>query len=90
MSRADSIYQQVRSHLAYLNLAAAAEALPAELDHARDAKTTHTEFPSGSSRLRSMPPRLAATRAGCGSRTFPPPGGLRTSTSKRNHRSTRP
>src|SRR2546426_25578 len=33
MSR-DSIYQQLRTHLAYLNLAAAAEALPAALDHA--------------------------------------------------------
>jgi DNA replication protein DnaC len=44
MSRADSLYQQVRSHLAYLKLTAAAEALPGELDHARDTKATHTEF----------------------------------------------
>ena len=33
MSR-DTLYQQVRGHLAYLKLNAAAEALPAELDTA--------------------------------------------------------
>jgi DNA replication protein DnaC len=43
MSR-DSIYQQLRSHLAYLKLVDAAEALPAALDHARDSKQNHTEF----------------------------------------------
>jgi DNA replication protein DnaC len=43
MSR-DSIYQQLRSHLAYLKLADAAEALPAALDRARDSKQNHTEF----------------------------------------------
>jgi DNA replication protein DnaC len=40
----DSIYQTLRSHLAYLRLAAAAEALPGELDHALKAKLTHTAF----------------------------------------------
>ena len=40
----DSIYQQLRSHLAYLRLAAAAEALPGELDHALKTKLTHTAF----------------------------------------------
>jgi len=44
MSRDDSIYQQLRSHLTYLNLAAAAEALPTQLDRARANKTGHTEF----------------------------------------------
>jgi DNA replication protein DnaC len=44
MSREDSIYQQLRSHLAYLKLADAAEALPAALDHAAKAKQNHTEF----------------------------------------------
>jgi DNA replication protein DnaC len=44
MSRTDSIYQHVRSHLAYLKLGAAAEALPGELDHAAKQKLTHTEF----------------------------------------------
>ncbi|MGH9271784.1 MAG: IS21-like element helper ATPase IstB [Ilumatobacteraceae bacterium] len=43
MSR-DTLYQQVRSHLAYLKLAAAAEALPAQLDTALKTKATHTEF----------------------------------------------
>jgi DNA replication protein DnaC len=43
MSR-DTLYQQVRSHLAYLKLAAAAEALPGELDQAMKQKATHTEF----------------------------------------------
>ncbi len=43
MSR-DSLYQQLRSHLAYLKLTAAAEALPGELDTAMKTKATHTEF----------------------------------------------
>ena len=43
MSR-DSVYQQLRSHLAYLKLSAAAEALPEALEQARDTKTGHTEF----------------------------------------------
>jgi DNA replication protein DnaC len=40
----DSIYQTLRSHLAYLRLAAAAEALPGELDHAKSNKLGHTAF----------------------------------------------
>jgi DNA replication protein DnaC len=44
MSHTDSIYQQLRSHLGYLKLAAAAEALPGQLEAARNAKTGHTEF----------------------------------------------
>ena len=44
MTATDSLCQQVRSHLAYLKLAAAAEALPGELDAALKAKATHTEF----------------------------------------------
>ena len=43
MSR-DSIYQQLRGHLAYLKLAAAAEALPAHLDQAHPSSIGHTEF----------------------------------------------
>lgn len=43
MSR-DSLYQQLRGHLAYLKLTAAAEALPAELDAAMKSNATHTEF----------------------------------------------
>lgn len=43
MSR-DSLYQQLRSHLAYLKLGAAAEALPAALDRAQKEKQNPTEF----------------------------------------------
>jgi len=40
----DSLYQQLRSHLAYLELGAAAEALLTQLDAARTTKIDHTEF----------------------------------------------
>jgi DNA replication protein DnaC len=40
----DSLYQQLRAHLSYLKLGAAAEALPAQLDAARTDKLGHTEF----------------------------------------------
>ncbi len=43
MSR-DTLYQSVRGHLAYLKLAAAAEALPGELETAIKEKRNHTEF----------------------------------------------
>jgi DNA replication protein DnaC len=39
-----SVYQQLRSHLAYLRLAAAAEALPEQLEHAAKAELSHTAF----------------------------------------------
>ena len=39
-----SIYQQLRSHLAYLGLAAAAAALPEQLEKARQDDIGHTEF----------------------------------------------
>jgi DNA replication protein DnaC len=39
-----STYQDLRAHLATLRLAAAAEALPAELDRARANKSSHTAF----------------------------------------------
>ncbi len=44
MSKTDSLYQQLRTHLTYLKLSAAAEALPAALDHASKHKLNHTEF----------------------------------------------
>ena len=40
----DSVYQQLRSNLSYLRLAAAAEALPGELDHAAKHKLGHSAF----------------------------------------------
>jgi DNA replication protein DnaC len=39
-----SIYQQLRGHLAYLRLTAAAEALAPELDHAGKEKLSHSAF----------------------------------------------
>jgi DNA replication protein DnaC len=39
-----STYQQLRGHLAYLRLSAAAEVLPGELDHAKANKLGHTAF----------------------------------------------
>jgi DNA replication protein DnaC len=43
MSR-DTLYQQLRTQLAYLRLSAAAEALPGELDTATKTQATHAEF----------------------------------------------
>ncbi|MGH9018313.1 MAG: IS21-like element helper ATPase IstB [Acidimicrobiales bacterium] len=40
----DSIYQQLRGHLGALRLAAAAEALPGELDYAMEHKLGHSAF----------------------------------------------
>ena len=40
----NSLYQQARGHLAYLRMAAAAEALPAELEYATSQKLGHTAF----------------------------------------------
>ena len=40
----ESIYQQLRSHLAYLGLTTAAEALPGQLEKALKEETSHTEF----------------------------------------------
>jgi len=39
-----SAYQQLRGHLHYLRLEAAAEALPAALDHAKAHQLGHTAF----------------------------------------------
>jgi len=39
-----AVYQQLRPHLAYLQLRAAAEALPAELERASSDKLSHTAF----------------------------------------------
>ena len=40
----NQVYQRLRSHLAALKMTAAAEALPAELDHARGRQLSHTAF----------------------------------------------
>ena len=44
MTAAESRYQKLRSHLHYLRLEAAAEALPSELERARKEKLSHTSF----------------------------------------------
>jgi len=44
MSANASIYQQLRSHLAYLKLAAVAEQLPAALERAEKDKPGYTQF----------------------------------------------
>src|SRR4051794_38441680 len=56
MSR-DSLYQQLRTQLAYLRLTAAAEALPGELDTATKTKATHAEFWFASDFGAEGPPR---------------------------------
>ncbi len=43
----DSVYQQLRGHLAYLKLAATAETLPAHLQAARRSDIGHTHFLEG-------------------------------------------
>ena len=53
-----SVYQQLRGHLAELRLSAAAEALPAHLDHARDTSLSHTAFLE-----RLLAAEVTATRA---------------------------
>ncbi len=40
----NQVYQKLRGHLAALKMTAAAEALPAELDHARAGQLSHTAF----------------------------------------------
>jgi DNA replication protein DnaC len=40
----NQVYQRLRSHLAALRMTAAAEALPAELGHARAGQLSHTAF----------------------------------------------
>ena len=40
----ESVYRHLRSHLAYLNLSAVAEALPTHLEQARHHNAGHTEF----------------------------------------------
>ena len=70
----DSLYQQLRGHLAYLRMAAAAEALPAELEHAASQKLGHTAFLERLlARSRSRPPRSAGGPAWSASPRLPSP-----------------
>ena len=63
MMSENSTYQKLRGHLAYLRLAAAAEALPAELDHAAKRSSATPRSWNGSSTSKSPPPKPAATPA---------------------------
>ena len=83
MSR-DSLYQQLRSHRAYLELTAAADGLPGELDAAMLSKSAHTDFLE---RLLAIDVDAAEQRRHAGRlrfANFPAPGGSTTSTSPPN------
>ena len=84
MSPKDSLYQQLRSHLAYLKLTAAAEALPAALDAATRNNHTHTEFLE---QLLAVEVDATEARRLAGRM---PPGDSPTSTSAPNPQSTPP
>src|SRR5262245_56788098 len=88
MTAAESRYQKLRSHLHYLRLEAAAEALPGELERARQEKRSHTASSSGCSRSRSKPPRHEGWPGGFASPACPPPEPWPTSTSTPNPPST--
>ena len=51
----NSKYQKLRAHLAFLRMAAAAEALPEALDHAIKAKLSHQDFLEKLARFASLP-----------------------------------
>ena len=57
-----SEYQKLRAHLAFLRMAAAAEALPAELDHATKAKLSPLRRSSNGSWPSRSPPSTSAAR----------------------------
>jgi len=83
-------YQRLRGHLAYLRLAAAAEALPSVLDAARD---EHLPVLDALERLLAIEAEATAVRklaAGCTSPPCPPPGPSMTTTSPPSPALTRP
>jgi DNA replication protein DnaC len=83
-----SVYQQLRGHLHYLRLDAAAEALPAALDHAHTQQLSHTAFLERllAIEVQATEARRQASRLRFAA--FPRPGGWRTSTSTPNLAST--
>ncbi len=88
MSRA-SIYQQLRAHLTYLKLTAAAEALPAALDRAKRQDRTTPSSSTTSSLSRLTRPKHAVSPDGSVSPTSRPHGNSTTSTSPPNPQSTK-
>jgi hypothetical protein len=83
----NATYQQLRSHLAYLKLAAAAEHLPAALEAAERDKPGYTQFLHDLLDVEVTATGAVSTVA-CASRTFRRPRRSRSSTSRPNHRST--
>ena len=80
-------YQQLRGHLAYLKLTAAAEQLPAALEAAERPSPATPSSCTTCSTSRSPQPANAASPAGCGSPASHPPRRWRSLTSPPNHRS---
>jgi hypothetical protein len=83
-----SVYQQARSHLAYLRMAAAAEALPAELEYAASQNLGHTSFLERLLDVEVTLPRPAAEPVSSASPRCPHRSGSVTSTSTLSRRST--
>ena len=86
---ASSDYQKLRAHLAFLRMTAAAEALPALLEHAAKAKLTQPRSSNGCSPSRPAPSMSGAAPAWSGSRRCRPRSPSPTSTSPPSPRSTR-
>ena len=80
----DTIYQQFRSHLAYLKLGAAADALAPALEAAERDKPGYTQFLHDLLAKRSPRQSNVASTAGCGSPGPPPTRHSSSSTSPRN------
>ena len=84
-----STYQQLRAHLAYLRLAAAAEALPGELDHARKEEARPHRLLGPPARGRGDRHRDPPAGQPGALRLLPSPWRWTTSTSTPSRRSTR-
>jgi DNA replication protein DnaC len=85
-----SAYQQLRGHLHYLRLEAAAEALPATLDHAKTQQLGHTAFLEHLLGIEVTATQARRQQSRLRFAAFPAPGGWKTSTSTPNHHSTAP
>jgi DNA replication protein DnaC len=85
-----SAYQQLRGHLHYLRLEAAAEALPAALEHAQQAKLGHTAFLEHLLGIEVTATQARRQQSRLRFAAFPAPGGWKASTSTPNPPSTAP
>ena len=82
----DSIYQQLRTSLAYLRLPA--EKLPGELDHAMKNKLGHSTLLARLLEVEVAAPRLGTRPVSSASAVYQHRGASRTSTSTPSRRST--